>query len=187
MRTEFGADATLPGVLMALASCQRPSDFSRPCSARFTDLAAISRLAGCMNAPANCRLIGRWRIVEADLWDRAHLDLCGPAKLPRRAAKSPSALWRPVSKSNTHATRSASTGPVAKKATKSMAKGPPNSSTTARSRSSLNTETATKLSSKRNGTLLQQPASAHVGRYGLYATRRRRHGIGVENGIGDRG
>ena len=34
-----------------------------------------------MNAPANCRLIGRWRIVEADLWDRAHLDLCGPAKL----------------------------------------------------------------------------------------------------------
>ena len=34
-----------------------------------------------MNAPANCRLIGRWRIVEADLWDRAHLDLCGPARL----------------------------------------------------------------------------------------------------------
>ena len=34
-----------------------------------------------MNAPANCRLIGRWRIVEADLWDRAHLDLCGPAAL----------------------------------------------------------------------------------------------------------
>jgi hypothetical protein len=34
-----------------------------------------------MNAPANCRLIGRWRIVEVDLWDRAHLDLCGPARL----------------------------------------------------------------------------------------------------------
>ena len=32
-------------------------------------------------APANCRLIGRWRIVEADLWDRAHLNLCGPATL----------------------------------------------------------------------------------------------------------
>jgi len=30
---------------------------------------------------ANCRLIGRWRIVEADLWDRAYLDLCGPATL----------------------------------------------------------------------------------------------------------
>ena len=34
-----------------------------------------------MRAPANCRLIGRWRIVEADLWDRAHLDLSGPATL----------------------------------------------------------------------------------------------------------
>jgi hypothetical protein len=34
-----------------------------------------------MSAPANCRLIGRWRIVEADIWDRAHLNLCGPATL----------------------------------------------------------------------------------------------------------
>ena len=34
-----------------------------------------------MSAPANCRLIGRWRIVESDLWDRAHLDLSGPATL----------------------------------------------------------------------------------------------------------
>jgi len=34
-----------------------------------------------MSAVANCRLIGRWRIVEADIWDRAHLDLCGPATL----------------------------------------------------------------------------------------------------------
>ena len=34
-----------------------------------------------MKALANCRLIGRWRIVEADLWDRAYLDLCGPATL----------------------------------------------------------------------------------------------------------
>lgn len=34
-----------------------------------------------MKAPANCRLIGRWRIVEADLWNRDHLDLCGPARL----------------------------------------------------------------------------------------------------------
>jgi hypothetical protein len=32
-----------------------------------------------MSATTNCRLIGRWRIVEADLWDRAYLDLCGPA------------------------------------------------------------------------------------------------------------
>ena len=34
-----------------------------------------------MKAPADCRLIGRWRIVEADLWDREDLDLCGPATL----------------------------------------------------------------------------------------------------------
>ena len=34
-----------------------------------------------MSAAANCRLIGRWRIVEADLWDRDYLDLCGPAAL----------------------------------------------------------------------------------------------------------
>lgn len=26
-------------------------------------------------------VVGRWRIVEADLWDRDHLDLCGPATL----------------------------------------------------------------------------------------------------------
>ena len=26
-------------------------------------------------------ILGRWRIVEADLWDRDYLDLCGPASL----------------------------------------------------------------------------------------------------------
>jgi hypothetical protein len=29
----------------------------------------------------DCRLIGRWRIVEADLWDRTHLDLVEPAMM----------------------------------------------------------------------------------------------------------
>ena len=28
-----------------------------------------------------CELVGRWRIVEADIWDRDHLDLCGPAMI----------------------------------------------------------------------------------------------------------
>jgi hypothetical protein len=32
-----------------------------------------------------CQLIGRWRIVSADLWDGGHLDLCGPAMLEIRA------------------------------------------------------------------------------------------------------
>ena len=30
-------------------------------------------------------VVGRWRITEADLWDRDHLDLCGPATLVVRA------------------------------------------------------------------------------------------------------
>jgi hypothetical protein len=34
-----------------------------------------------MNAPAECRLIGRWRIIEADIWDRAYLNLSGPATI----------------------------------------------------------------------------------------------------------
>jgi hypothetical protein len=34
-----------------------------------------------MSAPANCQLVGRWRIVEADIWDRDHLDLSGPATI----------------------------------------------------------------------------------------------------------
>jgi hypothetical protein len=32
-----------------------------------------------MSGPAGCQLIGRWRIVEADLWDRDYLDLVEPA------------------------------------------------------------------------------------------------------------
>jgi hypothetical protein len=34
-----------------------------------------------MTAPAGCQLIGRWRIVEADIWDRGYLDLGGPATI----------------------------------------------------------------------------------------------------------
>ena len=34
-----------------------------------------------MSPPANSKLIGRWRIVEADIWDRAYLDLCGSAMI----------------------------------------------------------------------------------------------------------
>ena len=41
-----------------------------------------------MSAPAGCQLIGRWRIVEADLWDRGYLDLGGPAIL--KAKRHPS-------------------------------------------------------------------------------------------------
>jgi hypothetical protein len=34
-----------------------------------------------MTAPAGRQLIGRWQIVEADLWDRGYLDLDGPAMI----------------------------------------------------------------------------------------------------------
>jgi len=34
-----------------------------------------------MTGPADCRLIGRWRIVGADLWDRDYLDLVEPAAI----------------------------------------------------------------------------------------------------------
>jgi hypothetical protein len=38
----FGEDIALPDLLLALASCERRADFSRPCGARFTDLAVTS-------------------------------------------------------------------------------------------------------------------------------------------------
>ena len=38
-----------------------------------------------MRAPMNCKLVGRWRIVEADIWDRQYLDLCAPAAILIRA------------------------------------------------------------------------------------------------------
>ena len=31
-----------------------------------------------MTAPRDCRLIGRWRIIEADIWERDYLDLVEP-------------------------------------------------------------------------------------------------------------
>lgn len=34
-----------------------------------------------MTASEDCDLIGRWWIIEADLWDREYLDLVGPAYL----------------------------------------------------------------------------------------------------------
>ena len=34
-----------------------------------------------MPGPDTCEIIGRWRIVEADIWDREYLDLVQPAYL----------------------------------------------------------------------------------------------------------
>ena len=115
-----------------------------------------------MKAPANCRLIGRWRIVESDLWDRAHLDLSGPATLTITAQGGEIAFGALEAGLEVEYARD-SIGfhwPAARKAMRSRAKEPPNCSTTGRLRSSSPTETATKPSSKQNETLLQQPARA---------------------------
>ena len=34
-----------------------------------------------MTAPAGCRVIGRWRIVGTDIWERDYLDLVEPAMM----------------------------------------------------------------------------------------------------------
>ena len=34
-----------------------------------------------MTAPARCQIVGRWRIVAANLWDRDYLDLRGEATI----------------------------------------------------------------------------------------------------------
>ena len=35
-----------------------------------------------MRSPAECEVIGRWRIVSSDVWDRDYLDLVQPAFIP---------------------------------------------------------------------------------------------------------
>jgi hypothetical protein len=115
-----------------------------------------------MNAPANCRLIGRWRIVEADLWDHAHLDLCGPARLTITAQGGEIAFGALEAGLEVEYARDSIGFHWAgcEEVTKSRAKEPPNSSMTAQSRSSSHTTMATKPSSKPNRILLQHPASA---------------------------
>ena len=39
LMARFGTDIALPDLLVALSSCERRADFSRPCGARYTDLA----------------------------------------------------------------------------------------------------------------------------------------------------
>ena len=34
-----------------------------------------------MSGPADCQLLGHWRITKSDMWDRDFLDLVGPAKI----------------------------------------------------------------------------------------------------------
>lgn len=34
-----------------------------------------------MTGPADCQILGRWRIVESDIWEDDYLDLVGPAAI----------------------------------------------------------------------------------------------------------
>ena len=90
-----------------------------------------------MSAPANCRLIGRWRIVEADLWDRDYLDLCGPATLTITAQGGEIAFGAMEAGLEVEYARNSIGFRWAgcDEGDKVEAKEPPNSSTTARSRS----------------------------------------------------
>ncbi len=73
-----GADAALPDVLLDLAACERRADFSRPCGARFTDLAAQvtvdERLADMREKAIGTRLgemaTGTWDKLEKVFEDR---------------------------------------------------------------------------------------------------------------------
>jgi hypothetical protein len=94
-----------------------------------------------MSAPAGCQLTGRWRIVEADLWDRGYLDLSGPAMITIGEDNNGEIAFGAL-----QAGLDLSYSP-------SMV-----FSTTARSRSLSPITTATRLPSKPTGILLQQPA-----------------------------
>ncbi|MDQ4061105.1 MAG: hypothetical protein M3145_08385, partial [Pseudomonadota bacterium] len=49
-----------------------------------------------MSGLAECEVIGRWRIVEADLWDRDYLVLLEPAAIIIGAKLNASLLQRPA-------------------------------------------------------------------------------------------
>ena len=51
-----------------------------------------------MRTPMSCKLVGRWPIVEADIWDRQYLDLCGPATIVIRANGRRNRLRRAASR-----------------------------------------------------------------------------------------
>ena len=130
-----------------------------------------------MNALKDCKLIGRWRIVAADIWERDYLDLCGPAMLDIRADGHGEiafgAFQASLDLAYGHST-SLSIGQGSTRWTRSEAPGRPNSSKTAPWRSNSIAITATTLSSKPNERLVvalvgDQPVG--VGQVGQHGRR----------------
>ena len=115
-----------------------------------------------MSAPAACLLVGRWRIVEADIWDRDHLDLCGPAMITITARGHGEIAFGALQAGLDIAYSRSSIGFTwqgCEEMDEVSGDAPPNCSTTAPSKLNSSTTMATKPSSKPNGTFLQQPAS----------------------------
>jgi hypothetical protein len=111
-------------------------------------------------------VVGRWRVVEADLWDRDYLDLCGPASLVVRADGHGEIAFGAM-----QAGLDVDYGPDEIGFTwagfdemdEISGSGSLNSKPTAPSGSSSSTISATKPSSKPSESLLQQPARARRG------------------------
>ena len=108
-------------------------------------------------------VIGRWRIVEADLWDRDHLDLCGPATLVIRPAGDGEITFGAM-----QASLDVDYGPDeigftwagSDEGTKVSGAGSAELQDDAPSILTSSTTSVTRPSSKPCGTLLQQPARA---------------------------
>ena len=107
--------------------------------------------------------VGRWRIIGADLWDREHLDLCGPASLVVRANGDGEIAFGAM-----QASLDVDYGPdeigftwagFDERWTRSQAGDPPSFRKTAHSKSSSSTILATKPPSEPFAILLQKPAS----------------------------
>jgi hypothetical protein len=116
-----------------------------------------------VTAPMGCRLIGRWRIVAADIWERDYLDLCGPAMLDIRADGHGEIAFGAFQASLDLAYGYSDVSfdwAGFDEMDEVRAPGRPNSSKTAPWRSNSIAITATTLSSKPNERLLQQPARA---------------------------
>jgi hypothetical protein len=113
-----------------------------------------------VTAPIDCRLIGRWRIVEADLWDRDYLDLVVPATMTIGADGHGEIAYGAMQASlELEYSRSIVFFTWAGFDEMDEVTGaPPNSTTMAPSRSRSPTTSATRPSSKPNESLLQQPA-----------------------------
>src|ERR1700735_3049230 len=124
-----------------------------------------------LKAPADCRLIGRWRIVESDLGSSSSRSE-RPGDADDHRARRRNRLRRLGGRSRSRIRPRLDRVPLGRmreKAMRSRAKEPPNCSTTGRSRSNSPTETATKPSSKQNETLLQQPARAAAVAFAAHA------------------